>query len=115
MTLNARQREAELEWPTSWPSFSEFLGPLAQYIISTLVFEAKGGDQAIIRFDNGYGVSIYQAHGLDALYFEVTPVRFRGRAITDYESILPGIPFTDDLWRYVRADILDFCNRISLL
>jgi hypothetical protein len=115
MTITARQREAELEWPTSWPSFTEFLGPLTQYIISTLVLEVKGGNQAIIRFENDYGVSIFQAHGMDALYFEVTPIRFHGRGIGDYESILQGIPFTDDLWGYVRADILDFCNRISLL
>jgi hypothetical protein len=115
MNNHARQRAALSDWPPSWPSFTDFLGPLSRYIKSTLVLEVNGGNQAIIHFDNGYGVSIFQDYRSDPLFFEVTPLRFHCQSIDDYESIHQGIPFMDHVWGYLQKDILDFCTRISLL
>lgn len=115
MNQSAIQPLEDKGWPISWPSLNELLGPINHYIISVAVRSVLGATQAIIRFENDYGVSLFRDEESDNTFFEMTPLRFYGQRISDYEHSFNGFPFADLDWGYAQEDILDFCSRISLL
>ena len=115
MNSCAVQMIEEKGWPISWPDLKLMLGPILQYITTIDVRSILGATQVIIRFDNDYGVSIFRDDESDSMFYEMTPLKFYGERITEYESWYNRFPLKDLDWGYAKDDILEFCSRMSLL
>jgi hypothetical protein len=98
----------------SWRYIKDLLRPISQYISSIYTRSALGANYVIIRFDNGYGVSIALSPGSAAEFLEMSIIKFHGHSLHDYDLVQTGIPIPD-LKGHAKEDILHLCNRVSLL
>jgi hypothetical protein len=115
MNSCALEMVEEKEWPLSWPDLNLVFGPILPYITAIDVRSVLAATQVIIRFDNNYGVSIFRDDESDNMFYEMTPLKFYGERISEYENCYNRFPLDDLDWGYAKDDILEFCARISLL
>lgn len=106
---------ADQEGSNSWPDLKRLFIPIKQHIISIHTRSVLGVDQAIIQFKNGYGVIIFRDQESDNALFEMTVVKFHGKDVNDYEFIHSSISLPDLNFGYAKENILELCERVSLL
>jgi hypothetical protein len=73
----------------------------------------QGGNQVIIRFNNGYGAIISEYRLLEGI-FEIAPLRFHGPGPDDHEfyfrSHVPDLTWSSD-----HTEIARVCEQIARL
>jgi hypothetical protein len=99
----------------SWPDLKELFAPMKQYIISIHTRSAFGVKQAIIRFDNGYGLNMFRDQESKNPILEMVVVKFHGEAVNEYKFLHSGISIPDLTLGHAKDDILELCERVSLL
>jgi hypothetical protein len=99
--------------PDSRFTASEFLVPLHHAVASWRRRSRQGGNQVIVRFNNGYGAIISQ-YRLPEGIFEIAPLRFHGPGPDDHEfyfrSHVPDLTWCSD-----RAEMMRVCEQIARL
>lgn len=96
-------------------SIDNILLPLMESIASTHVESICDFEQAIIRFNNGYGVCLFQSlHGASEKSYKMFVLTFYGLGINDYK-LVQYAPIPEINWCYNLEDILSLCKRVSSL
>jgi hypothetical protein len=92
---------------------SQFLAPLHQAMASWRRCSHQGGNQIIVRFNNGYGAIISEYRMLEGI-FEIAPLRFHGPGPDDHEfyfrSHVPDLTWCSD-----HTEMLRVCEQIARL
>ena len=91
----------------------QFLAPLSHAIASLHRRTHQGGNQVIVRFQNGYGAIIADYHLLEGIY-EIAPLRFHGPGPDDYEFYFRS-HVSDLTWCSEREEMVKVCAQISQL
>jgi hypothetical protein len=106
-----------VEKPSSYflQSLDNLLLPLVKSIASTHIESVCGSEQAIIRFNNGYGVCIFQfLHDTRGKAYQMFVVTFYGLGPNDYK-LAQYVPIPEINWCSNFEDILSLCKRVSSL
>jgi hypothetical protein len=100
-------------WPT-WAQQDEFFRSLSRRIILVHLREILERPQLIVRFNNGYGVSLLLAATAEnEEVFEMEVLRFHGPGINDHKlaQYTPVPEFNRDHFE----EIIHLCEQVSLL
>jgi hypothetical protein len=91
----------------------QFLAPLHHALASWHRWSHQGGNQVIVRFNNGYGAIISEYRLLESI-FEIAPLRFHGPGPADHEfyfrSHVPDLTWCSD-----HAEMVRVCEQIARL
>jgi hypothetical protein len=91
----------------------QFLAPLRRAMASWHRGCHQGGNQLIVRFNNGYGAIISEYRLLEGI-FEIAPLRFHGPGPDDHEfyfrSHVPDLTWCSD-----HAEMVRVCEQIARL
>lgn len=98
-------------WPAHWPPPCKFLGPLIFSITSIHFCSSLTEHQAIIRFQNQYGVRIAENFFHGGLYL-VAILRFYGPHPDDY-SLVHDTPLPEFTWYFDSHEVFALTEEVA--
>ena len=105
-------QEIELQgWPNHWPPPCKFLGPQIFHITSISFQSSLTEHQAIIRFQNQYGVRIAENLFHEGLFL-VAILKFAGPLDDDYEFV-HHLPFPELTWYCTGQEVFSLSEQVA--
>jgi hypothetical protein len=115
--MSGQQTVNQLEyhqWPDLWPQPNDLLNSTNGLIKTIRVHSKNDLCNAVIQYNNGYGVKIIHDRSTPRNNSEIMVLKFTSKDSSEYEIINSGITGYNCSFFGDQEDILEICDKIPL-